>query len=203
MKNVIFDFGQVLVHFEPSYMVEKYVSNAKDARLLADVVFDRLYWDRLDAGTISDSEVVSAIKMRLPKRLWQAASKSYYNWIYNIPEIEGMRELLLSIKKNYNANVFVLSNISSYFADHFDEIPILKLIDNCIFSSKCGMVKPNPEIYKYLCSEFNILPEETLFVDDRIENIEGAKTIGITGYVFDGDVEKLSTYLDAVLEKRI
>ena len=69
MKNVIFDFGQVLVRFDPSYMVEKYVSDPVEAALLAHIVFDRKYWDRLDAGTISDAEVVADIKTRVPARL--------------------------------------------------------------------------------------------------------------------------------------
>jgi putative hydrolase of the HAD superfamily len=79
INNVIFDFGQVLVHFEPSYMVGVYVSDENDKALLEEVVFDRLYWDRLDKGTISNEETVSLIKERLPERLWDVSEKIYYN----------------------------------------------------------------------------------------------------------------------------
>lgn len=200
MKNVVFDFGQVLVRFEPDYMVGQYVRDPEDAKMLEEVIFDRLYWDELDAGTITDEEVVSAIKERIPESLWEASEKIYYNWIYNIPEIEGMRELISHIKGKYGVSVYLLSNISEYFAEHSNEIPILKLLDGCVYSSKCGKVKPDAEIYENLCSEFNILPEETIFVDDRKENIDGAGKIGITGYVFDGDVQKLKKYLDEILK---
>jgi len=203
MKHVVFDFGQVLVHFEPSYMVGKYISDPEDAKLLETVVFDRLYWDRLDAGTISDSEVVEAFQKRLPERLWNVANHIYYHWIYNIPEVEGMRELIQYIKAEFNVSVFLLSNIPRYFAEHSDEIPILKLVDSCVFSAVCGMVKPNVEIYQHLCSECGILPEETLFVDDRMKNIEGARKVGITGYLFDGNVAKLRSYFDTVLKKSL
>lgn len=196
MKNVVFDFGQVLVHFEPAYMVGRYVTAPEDAKLLEAVVFDRLYWDRLDAGTISDDELLAAFRKRLPARLWQVAEAIYYNWIYNIPEIEGMRELILYIKKELHAPVFLLSNISSYFAAHAGEIPILQLMDKCIFSAVCGKVKPNMDIYEHLCEECGILPAETLFIDDRVENVEGARRIGITGYLFDGDALRLRAYLD-------
>ena len=60
IKTVVFDFGQVMVHFEPSYMVGKYVTDKEDAALLEKVVFDRLYWDKLDAGTIIDRSAASA-----------------------------------------------------------------------------------------------------------------------------------------------
>ncbi len=200
MKSVVFDFGQVLVRFEPSYMVGRYVSDAEDARLLETVVFDRIYWDRLDAGTISEEELFAAFRNRLPARLWQVAREIYLNWIYNIPEIEGMRELILYIKRELRASVFLLSNISSYFAAHASEIPILQLIDKCVFSATCGMVKPHAEIYGHLCATCGISPEQTVFIDDRAENIEGAQQAGIAGYLFDGDVARLRGYLDSIFE---
>ena len=200
MKNVVFDFGQVLVRFEPSYMVGQYVSDPDDARLLEAVIFDRLYWDRLDSGTITDLETVDAIKTRIPERLFDVAEEIYYNWIYNLPEIEGMRELIIHIKEKFGVSVFLLSNISEYFAQHSGEIPILKLVDKCIFSAVCGQEKPNVDIYEYLCEECNIDPRETIFIDDRKTNTDAAETIGIVGYVFDGDAQKLRSYLDGILQ---
>lgn len=199
IKNVVFDFGQVLVYFQPSYMVGAYVSDAEDKALLEEVVFDRLYWDRLDAGTISDEEVVSAFKTRLPERLWDVSEKIYYNWIYNIPEIEGMSELIDRIKNRYNVKVYLLSNISNYFASHSEEIPILKKLDGCVFSAPIGIVKPNREIFEHLCKAYKLSPEETLFIDDRLDNIEGALRCGLKGYIFDGDVNRLKDYLDSIL----
>lgn len=201
IKNVVFDFGQVMVRFEPKYMVEQYVSEEVDAKILEEVVFDRLYWDRLDAGTITDNEVMEACKSRLPERLWNTAENIYYNWIYNIPEIKGMADLIQRIKNKYGKHVFLLSNISRYFADHAKEIPVLGLFENCIFSAVCGIVKPNEEIFEYLCKECNILPEETLFVDDSSKNIEGAKSFGINGYLFDGNVERLQNYIDEIFTR--
>lgn len=199
IKNVVFDFGQVLVYFQPSYMVGAYVSDEADKALIEEVVFDRLYWDRLDSGDISDDEVVSAIKTRLPERLWDVSEKIYYNWIYNIPEIEGMSELIDRIKNRYNVKVYLLSNISNYFASHSEEIPILKKLDGCVFSAPIGIVKPNREIFEHLCKAYKLSPEETLFIDDRADNIEGALRCGLKGYVFDGDVNRLRDYLDSIL----
>jgi putative hydrolase of the HAD superfamily len=199
IKNFIFDFGKVLVHFDPLYMVGKYTEDAEDAALVADVVFDRLYWDRLDAGTISDEEVVESSLKRLPERLHKCAACAYYNWIYNIPEVEGMRELVTHIKQRYGARVFLLSNISTYFAEHKDEIPCLAEFEHCVFSAVVGMVKPSKEIFEYICEIGGILPEESLFVDDNAANIAGAEKCGIEGYLFDGDVAALKAYLNSVL----
>ena len=199
IKNVIFDFGQVLVHFEPSYMVGVYVDEPSDKALLEDVVFDRLYWDRLDKGTISNEEAMSLIKERLPERLWDVADKIYYNWVYNIPEIDGMSDLLSHLKNEYGVRLFLLSNISNYFASHSHEIPILKKLDGLVMSAPIGIVKPSYKIFDHICKKYDITPSEAIFVDDRTDNIEGAIAYGLNGYIFDGDSEKLKKYLDEIL----
>ncbi|MBE7044723.1 MAG: HAD family phosphatase [Ruminococcaceae bacterium] len=200
IRNAIFDFGQVLVHFEPTEMVKKYASSPEDAALLAEIVFDRLYWDRLDSGTISNEETIAGIKGRLPERLHEPAEQCYYNWIYNIPEIDGMRALLKKIKEEYGIRLFLLSNISQYFAEHAHEIPILEEFEQCFFSSVCGLEKPNPEFFEFLLQKCGLEASETIFVDDNANNIRGASSLGITTYQFDKNAEELEQFLDTLLK---
>ena len=199
IKNVVFDFGQVLVHFEPIYMTKQYIQDENDAKHSAEVIFDRLYWDRLDDGTITDDEVVERVKERLPEHLHKGAEAAYRNWIYHIPEVSGMRELMQKIKKEKGVRVFILSNISRYFAEHADEIPILREAEYCIFSAVCGHTKPEAAMFDHLCRTCKILPEETVFIDDSAKNIAGAEAFGIKGYLFDGDVVRLQTFLEEIL----
>ncbi len=196
IKNIVFDYGKVLIHFEPSYMVGKYVSDEADAKLLEDVIFDRLYWDRLDDGSMTDEEVIAAANARIPERLHDACREIYYNWVYNLPEIEGMRELVAHVKNDLGARIFLLSNISTYFAEHAHERDELKPFEKCIFSALAGRTKPNRDMFEYLCRECDILPEETLFIDDSEKNIKGAEAYGIRGYLFDGDSKRLKEYID-------
>ena len=200
IQTVIFDFGKVMVHFEPKYMVEQYVRDPDDSALLQEVVFDRLYWDRLDAGSITDAEVLIACRERLPQRLHADAEKIYFNWIYHIPEIEGMRDLVREIKKKFGVRVFLLSNISTYFAAHRKEIPCLVEFDGCVFSAVCGKIKPNADIFAHLCDTYEIAKEEAIFIDDNENNIRGSERFGIRGYLFDGNVEKLRTHLLSILK---
>ena len=194
IKNVIFDFGQVLVHFDPEYMTSKYIEKPEDISLVSQVIFDRLYWDRLDEGTISDEEVIAESAKRLPPEYSEKAAEIYYNWIYNIPPVGGMEELILELKEK-NIRLFLLSNISRYFADHAHEIKVLSHFEKCIFSAVCGYTKPNPGIFEYLCSQAGISPSETVFIDDSEKNILGAENFGIKGCLFDGNVQKLKAYL--------
>lgn len=199
IKNVVFDFGQVLVHFEPLYMTRQYIKDENDAILAADVIFDRLYWDKLDAGTIENEEVEAGIISRLPERLHENALLAYRNWIYNIPEIEGMRALMQKIKREKGVRVFILSNISHYFAEHAHEIAILGEAEKCIFSAVCGHIKPHADMFAYLCESCGILPEETVFIDDNQKNVEGARAFGIHAYQFDGNAAALDEYLSEIL----
>ncbi len=197
IKNVVFDFGQVLIHFNPEYMCSKYLSDEDDIRLVADVLFDRIYWDRLDRGTIEDDEVVAYANDRLPPRLHKACKDIYFDWIYNLPEVSGMREVIkLCREKGYG--LYLLSNISKYFAEHKHEIPILSELDGCIFSAECGYAKPSADIFDYLCKTFDLTPSETLFIDDNVNNIDGADKFGIVAYHFDGNVQTLYKFIEGL-----
>ena len=199
IKNVIFDFGQVIIHFVPEMMVSPYVTDKDDKALICDVLFDRLYWDKLDKGAITNEEVLEQCHKRLPKRLWAVTDKIYYNWIYNVPEIDGMRELIMKLKEKYNVRLFLLSNISNYFVEHAYEFSIFTLFDKCIYSAPLGIVKPSLEIFDYLCKTCNIEPSKAIFIDDNENNIASAKKFGLNGYIFDGDAKKLEAYLDTIL----
>lgn len=200
IKNIVFDYGNVMIHFDPWYMVRQYVSDEDDVALLVPIVFDRLYWDALDDGSITDEETIEAVKARIPERLWDVSEKIYYNWIYNLPEMDGMNELVAHVKTDLGARVFLLSNISTYFFDHAHEKRELDVFEKCIFSAVVGHIKPNADMFDYLCRECGIEPEETLFVDDNENNIKGAEAFGINGYLFDGDSKKLREYIDSLFQ---
>ena len=158
IKNIVFDFGRVLVRFDEPFIVSHYVKDPDDIALITKVVFDRLYWGPLDAGTISDEEVIRLSKERLPKRLWEAAEKSYYNWIYHIPLIADMDKVVERVKRVHGRRIFLLSNISEYFAKRDNVVPVLSLFDKKIYSGVCKMIKPNKDIFEYMLKECDILP---------------------------------------------
>ena len=72
-KNIISDFGKVLVYVENDIMTSPWVSDEADRKLVGDVVFDRIYWNGLDDGTLDYASVKAAYRSRLPERLWDVA----------------------------------------------------------------------------------------------------------------------------------
>lgn len=199
IKNCIFDFGKVLVDFDPYYMTSQYFDNEDDINLVSEVIFDRLYWDKLDEGTISDDEIKSDLIKRLPPHLIENAFNAYDNWYKNLPEIDGMREIVISLKEK-GVKLFLLSNISKQFVENYYKVEaintLFNMFDGLVFSGPIGLVKPNADIFEHLLNKYSLKADECIFIDDNVANIKGAENVDIYTYLFDGDSNKLSDKLN-------
>ena len=197
-KNIIFDYGQVIISFDPYYMTKAYIEDETLCRELCPIIFDRLYWDRLDNGSISDSEVKAEIKKRVSPEHFELCEKVYDNWYYNNPVVPGIREIIEELKKQ-GARLYLLSNISIGFSENYTSIPevsdILSLFDGLVFSGPIGMNKPNRDSVEYLLNKYNLKAEDCVFIDDSEKNIKGAAEVGINTILFTGDAEKLKEKL--------
>ena len=200
-KNIIFDFGNVIAEFNPDKLTAPYAENKEDLRLLSDVVFDRLYWDGLDAGTVSDAYVKEKIATRLPLHLKDAGLKVFDNWINNMTPVPNVREVIFKLKKE-GKRLFLLSNISIGFSENYKKTPwineVLSEFDGLILSGVTGLLKPDPEVFEYILSKYNLKREETLFIDDSPKNIKGAEAVRLRGYLFNGDGLKLERFLSGL-----
>lgn len=194
IKNYIFDFGQVIVHFLPQELTAAVVSDPADCQLVCETIFDRLYWDRLDDGTTTDDRLKAEACSRLPRRLHTLACQAYDEWIQNLRFIDGMPQLVRDIK-NSGGRLYLLSNISVGFAQQYPNVPhiaeLFSLFDGLVFSGPLGITKPGKEIFAHLLDTYGLKAEESIFIDDAPRNIAGARAAGIRGYLFDGDVQKL------------
>ena len=198
IKNYIFDFGNVLAEFYPDRLTAPFIPDKEMQKCISEVVFDRIYWDRLDKGTITDDELKTEIRSRVPKESGDLACKVYDNWVNTLTPVKGMQQLIYDIHKT-DKKLYLLSNISIGFADSYRTVGWINELFNCfdgmVLSGTIGMVKPDAEIFNFLLNKYSLKAEECLFIDDNDKNISGARAVGIGGYLFDGDAEKLRKYL--------
>lgn len=203
MKDIIFDFGKVLVEYEPEYITAQTVSDPDNAAAIIPVLFDRLYWDALDEGTLAEEDFREAVFARLPERLHEAAWKVYLGWVEALPTIEGMPALIRTLKER-GCRLYLLSNISRYFVKKYPEVDelaeLLSLFDGKVFSAQLGLVKPSADIFNYILDKYSLDPANTVFVDDNGANIAAAAALGIGTYHFDGDAAKLGKYLEECID---
>lgn len=198
IKNIVFDFGRVIVDFDETKMTRAFISDEEMVIPVRDAVFDRLYWDRLDLGTITEEEIKADLARRLPASVLSAAYDVYDRWIDNIDVNEGIEDAIKTAKERASG-IYLLSNISIKFVNEYRENPdvdrVLSLFDGLVFSGPIHMVKPDPAIFRHLFDTYGLLAEETLFIDDSPKNIAGAEALGIHTYLFDGDAARLTEYL--------
>jgi FMN phosphatase YigB (HAD superfamily) len=94
--------------------------------------------------------------------------------------------LAKELKEHTSHRLFLLSNFD---ADAIRSITLLypdffSLFDGVVVSGNVGFLKPYPEIYHHILRDYNLHPEESLFIDDQQENVWGAQTVGISGIVY-------------------
>jgi len=93
--------------------------------------------------------------------------------------------------------VALLSNAGFDFGDPFRRAPFARYFEKIYVSAELGMIKPDPEIYRYVARDLGIEPSEMVFIDNKKVNVEGAESIGVTGHVFTG-VGELRTFLNTL-----
>ena len=198
MKHMIFDFGNVLARFYPEELTAAAVPEKVVANAVCDIVFDRLYWDKLDDGSMREEDIKDAIRSRVAPEHYAAACAVIDGWVKNLVPVDGMPQLIADVKAR-GSQIYLLSNISPCFADEYKKNPwiaqLFTLFDGLVFSGSVGLTKPHKDIYLHLLDRYNLKAEECIFVDDNVKNVETANILGIKGILFDGDVEHLRSML--------
>ncbi len=196
-KNIVFDMGRVLVDYEADKATRMFTDNEEFIREVDLVIYKSGEWIMMDAGMISEEEALEAFLKRCScDEVREIARKSFETWDeFNLYPHPKMDQVVKELKKK-GYQLYVLSNISERLNGKMEKIiPNSELFNGIFMSAPHKCMKPQPIIYKAFCEEYNLKAEECLFIDDIPRNVEGAKQIGMNGYVFDGDVEKLREVL--------
>lgn len=183
IKYIIFDIGNVLLEFKPlNYLADLFLEE-KICAELHEQIFRSPEWLLLDRGTITQEKVLEILSLRHPENA-DKIKISFQGWMDILtPKIDSIE----IVKKLHvlNYKLFLLSN---FHKDAFELIEnkydFFKLFEGGIISYKEKLLKPEIEIYKVLLKKYNIKANEALFIDDTIENVEGAKEAGINAIVF-------------------
>lgn len=196
IRNIIFDMGGVLVHYDPEHFVDLLSVSAEDKALLMREVFRTVAWFRMDRGTMGEAEAAASMKANLPPRLHGAADRLMAWWELELRPMEGIECLLTELKeKGYG--LYLLSNATVRQPEYFDRIPGSQLFDGWVVSGFHKLLKPQPEIFQLLLRSFSLEAGECFFVDDNNANVEGALCLGMSGAVFDGNTGRLRRELSA------
>ena len=180
IKNIVFDLGNVILKDSPSVVLENSKISYENCQTIKSRFFDN--WNELDLGneTLKEHLDNCGLDFHADENIREILLNYYKYRPFNNEIIELMNNL-----KSNKYNIFILSNNNKESYEYLKKLPIFKSVDGWIVSCDYHIVKPNKEIYIKLFQTFNIIPEECFFIDDKEENINIAKTLGMKGFTLD------------------
>ena len=197
IKNIIFDFGAVLVDWNPHHLYDSYFGDATKAEWFLTEICPYEWNAQCDAGRpIKD---ITAERVALFPE-WEKEIRMYFDhWVDMMGDpIPGMEELVRDYKQR-GYDVWGLTNWSAETLPLVrDDYPVFKLLDGYVVSGQEKVVKPDARLYRILLERFGLKAEECVFIDDNPANTAGAEAVGIHGIVFH-DASQLRKDLDRIL----
>jgi putative hydrolase of the HAD superfamily len=197
-KNIIFDLGGVLLNIDYSVLIrsfsciglehfEEHFSQAQQEK----------FFDLYEKGLISSAEFTQRLKNHCkPGTTDKDIEDAWNSMLFDLPE-----ERMALLKKLKNTHrIFLLSNtneihmnwINNYLLKDFNIPDFKDCFEKVYLSYQIKMRKPDVEIFELVINENDLLPNETLFIDDSLQHLESAKKLGIQTYWLDVKKESIN-----------
>ncbi len=177
IKNIIFDIGNVLISYQPEEFHAAQGTAEERIKTYISDIYEGREWQMLDRGTITLRDAIDSIAKRSPLSAAEIASVFEMRDRLLFP-LNGNTKLLKPLK-NDGIRIFYLSNFpEDMFALLSKRYDFFNEFEGGVVSSHVKLLKPEPEIYRLLLGKYELVAEESLFIDDLERNIEGAARSG-------------------------
>jgi len=196
VKNIVFDLGNVLFRFDPKEILDDLFEEELIKKKIIKDVFKTKIWADLDRGTISYNDACRIWLNNNPD-LKSELMLLLVNWHKYLTPIEENISFLYRLKSK-GKNLYVLSNFHEHAFNYIrTRYSFFELFDGMVISYQVKLLKPEKEIYNLLIENYNLIPEQTIFIDDSLENVKAAEEVGIKGILYLNS-EELYKQLDGL-----
>ena len=185
IKNIIFDLGNTLVFFDHNLFYSGIASHEKrfSTKEFQSYILENSLMDMIALGKLSGEDFYAGLKKKFDFSISYESFLKYYCGIFW--ENKPMTSLLHVLFKEKHYNLILLSNTDRYHIDYvMKEFPYLDEFKQRIFSFEAGYLKPSDSIFETLFRKYNIVPSETLYVDDMEDNINAGKKLGLQTHLY-------------------
>ena len=184
IKTIFFDIGGVLIDIHPERTYQ-YLSDSADVEV--SMVKESFPWDAHDQyerGIMNNEDWFITYKESLPQPCCLKRSDFWNAWKLLLGEEKNTVNILEALNKQYS--IWLLSNTNpKHIQDEIEKRYLFpSLVNGAVYSFDVGVRKPEKEIYEIAMQRADANPQECLFIDDLLENIQAAKQIGIEGIHF-------------------
>ena len=202
IKNIIFDYGNVI--FEIDFRIAQKALSQLGIPDIESFFGHKGHHDLfsdLETGTISAAEFRDGIRQFAgnPDLKDEAIDAAWNSLLIGVPE--NVHEVLLEVKNKYrtfllsNTNEIHLDYILKYLKAEFDIDNNDHLFEKAYYSQQMFLRKPNLNIFEKVIQDNQLVPEETLFIDDSPQHLAGAKQAGLHTLLMDRNPRELKQFL--------
>ena len=183
-KNIVFDLGGVVVHFNPKKFLLNRFYNQELEETIYDITFGSDEWKLLDAGEMTREEA-DEIMMKKAREAGCAfeVQSVLDDWVRTLKPRRKTIDIIRRLKK-MGFSIYYLSNIAEDTLNSLYIHDFWPLFDGGVASYEVRANKPNPIMYETLLERYNLVATETIFTDDNPVNAHAAYELGITGIPF-------------------
>lgn len=183
-KNIIFDFGGVVVQFNPKDFLMDHFMNKRAEEIVYELTFGSQEWQDLDRGIITREEGNAAMLENAARvnRVFEVQTV-----IDEWPTILRTKESTVHTMQKLKAagyRLYYLTNIPADIMDELRQREWFSLFDGGVASYEVHLCKPEPAIYTTLMQTCNLAYDESIFIDDNKVNAQAAYNLGITGILY-------------------
>ncbi|UIR56759.1 HAD family phosphatase [Sphingobacterium sp. SRCM116780] len=194
-ENIIFDFGGVLVDWNPRYLYKDHFQNKNEMEhFLKNICTDEWNLEQDRGRSLSDGTVL--LQKKFPE-FYAMIQLFYDRWETMLrSDIPETVSLLYKLKAKYK--IYGLTNWSAEtISIAYDRFSFFEEFDGIVVSGQEKMIKPDRQIYHLLLDRYNLKAEHTIFIDDNINNVKTAEEIGLYGIHFESP-SQLETRLSLI-----
>jgi 2-haloacid dehalogenase len=195
IENIIFDFGGVLVDWNPRHFYKDHFKNENEMEhFLKNICTDEWNLEQDRGRSLNEGTVL--LQNKFPE-FHSMIQLFYDNWETMLKsDIPETVSLLYKLKAKYK--IYGLTNWSAETISFaYDRFSFFKEFDGIVVSGQEKMIKPSKQIYQLLLDRYNLKAENTIFIDDNINNIKAAEEIGLYGIHFENP-SQLETSLSLI-----
>ena len=181
IKNIIFDIGNVILNFNVDEVIQKFTSNRNEQKFILDNIINSPEWlgnALIDTGYITRENAIEIVKDRTNHINDTLITDFWYNYNNFAKVDENVLNLIKKLKNN-NYKIYLLSNINPYTYEFVEKSGLFELVDGYVLSYQEHKVKPFVSIYTTLLERYNLIPSESVFIDDNQNNITTGNSLGI------------------------
>lgn len=188
IKTVIFDLGNVLIHFDAARAARRF---SREARVSFEKVWKHFFTSRIEKaytrGEITTREFYLHAKRAFHSQINFSTFSKLWNDIFW--ENRGVRPILKRLGAHYP--LYLISNTNALHFNHVKrEFPeIFRHFKKTFPSHVVGHRKPDPRIFWKVLRTIRLAPEETVFIDDMPNFVEAARKVGMKGIRFRSNAQ--------------